>query len=212
MFLLGAGARDPGEQLRQTRRPGARSSRATSQQGAAMMQDAAAVAAMPGGLASAGLRAGRLPSCHSTSQPRGARRSAFSTTWSRGSAPARSPPRHGGSAWSTRRCWSTRGAPRRWRTRDRDGSRRCGAAGGQDDERRWLEPLRARAESGRSPAHDALEAFQRGGDRALVGRLRCARGDLGSTASMVTEPDRERPGIPARRSGIPAAQGAFRPV
>ncbi len=45
---------------------------------------------------------------------------------------------------------------------------------GQDDERRWLEPLRARAESGRSPAHEALEAFQRGGDQALMARLRCA--------------------------------------
>jgi len=48
----------------------------------------------------------------------------------------------------------------------------CGEKG--EDERHWLDPLLARVESGRSPADDALEAFQRGGDRALAGVLRCA--------------------------------------
>ena len=48
----------------------------------------------------------------------------------------------------------------------------CGEKG--DDERVWLEPLLARAESGRSPADDALEAFQKGGDRGLARHLRCA--------------------------------------
>ncbi|HYQ81997.1 MAG TPA: glutamate-cysteine ligase family protein [Anaeromyxobacteraceae bacterium] len=48
----------------------------------------------------------------------------------------------------------------------------CGETG--EDERIWLAPLRARAESGRSPADEALEAFRRGGDRALAAQLRCA--------------------------------------
>ncbi len=48
----------------------------------------------------------------------------------------------------------------------------CGQRG--EDERVWLEPLRARAESGRSPADDALEAWRRGGDAALLERLRVA--------------------------------------
>jgi glutamate--cysteine ligase len=48
----------------------------------------------------------------------------------------------------------------------------CGQRG--EDERVWLEPLRARAESGRSPADDALDAFARGGDAALVDVLRVA--------------------------------------
>ncbi len=48
----------------------------------------------------------------------------------------------------------------------------CGQRG--EDERVWLEPLRARAETGRSPADEALEAFRRGGDAALVERLRVA--------------------------------------
>jgi len=48
----------------------------------------------------------------------------------------------------------------------------CGQRG--EDERIWLAPLRARAESGRSPADDALEVFRRGGDRALAGHLRVA--------------------------------------
>jgi glutamate--cysteine ligase len=48
----------------------------------------------------------------------------------------------------------------------------CGLRG--EDERVWLEPLRARAESGRSPADDALEAWRRGGDAALVKHLRVA--------------------------------------
>jgi glutamate--cysteine ligase len=48
----------------------------------------------------------------------------------------------------------------------------CGEQG--EDERIWLGPLRERAESGRSPADDALEAFQRGGDRALAEALRVA--------------------------------------
>ncbi|MBI5066969.1 MAG: glutamate--cysteine ligase [Deltaproteobacteria bacterium] len=48
----------------------------------------------------------------------------------------------------------------------------CGEKG--EDERHWLDPLRERALSGRSPADEALEAFERGGDRALVAKLRCA--------------------------------------
>jgi glutamate--cysteine ligase len=48
----------------------------------------------------------------------------------------------------------------------------CGEKG--EDERIWLEPLRDRAESGRSPADEALEAFARGGDRALAAALRVA--------------------------------------
>ncbi len=48
----------------------------------------------------------------------------------------------------------------------------CGQRG--EDERVWLEPLRARAESGRTPADEALEAFRRGGDAALMERLRVA--------------------------------------
>jgi glutamate--cysteine ligase len=48
----------------------------------------------------------------------------------------------------------------------------CGEKG--EDERVWLEPLRERAASGRSPADDALEAFRRGGPRALAARLRVA--------------------------------------
>jgi glutamate--cysteine ligase len=48
----------------------------------------------------------------------------------------------------------------------------CGQRG--EDERVWLEPLRERAESGRSPADDALEAFRRGGDAALLAQLRVA--------------------------------------
>jgi glutamate--cysteine ligase len=40
------------------------------------------------------------------------------------------------------------------------------------DERIWLEPLSERAASGRSPADDALEAFRRGGGRALAEHLR----------------------------------------
>jgi glutamate--cysteine ligase len=48
----------------------------------------------------------------------------------------------------------------------------CGEKG--QDERVWLEPLRDRAASGRSPADDALEAFRRGGPRALAARLRVA--------------------------------------
>jgi len=48
----------------------------------------------------------------------------------------------------------------------------CGDAG--EDERKFLAPLRARVESGRAPADDALEAFRRGGDRALAAHLRCA--------------------------------------
>jgi glutamate--cysteine ligase len=47
----------------------------------------------------------------------------------------------------------------------------CGEKG--DDERIWLAPLEERAESGRSPADDALDAFARG-DRALAAQLRCA--------------------------------------
>jgi glutamate--cysteine ligase len=48
----------------------------------------------------------------------------------------------------------------------------CGEEGA--DERVWLEPLRARAASGRSPADEALEAFERGGPPALVAALRVA--------------------------------------
>jgi glutamate--cysteine ligase len=48
----------------------------------------------------------------------------------------------------------------------------CGEKG--QDERVWLEPLRARAASGRSPADEALEAFRRGGPRALAEHLRVA--------------------------------------
>jgi glutamate--cysteine ligase len=48
----------------------------------------------------------------------------------------------------------------------------CGEKG--QDERVWLEPLRERAASGRSPADDALEAFRRGGPRALAAQLRVA--------------------------------------
>jgi glutamate--cysteine ligase len=48
----------------------------------------------------------------------------------------------------------------------------CGDQG--EDERRFLAPLRARAESERTPAEEALEAFRRGGNRALAAHLRCA--------------------------------------
>ncbi len=48
----------------------------------------------------------------------------------------------------------------------------CGEQG--DDERRWLAPLAERVASGRSPADDALDAWLRGGDRALAARLRVA--------------------------------------
>src|SRR5512142_1879406 len=48
----------------------------------------------------------------------------------------------------------------------------CGQRG--EDERVWLEPLLERAESGRSPADDALDAFRRGGSAALVDQLRVA--------------------------------------
>jgi glutamate--cysteine ligase len=48
----------------------------------------------------------------------------------------------------------------------------CGQRG--EDERIWLPPLLERAESGRSPADDALAAFRRGGDAALVEALRVA--------------------------------------
>jgi glutamate--cysteine ligase len=48
----------------------------------------------------------------------------------------------------------------------------CGESG--EDERIWLAPLQERAVSGRSPADEALEAFRRGGGRALAARLRCA--------------------------------------
>ncbi|WP_242396158.1 glutamate--cysteine ligase [Anaeromyxobacter oryzisoli] len=48
----------------------------------------------------------------------------------------------------------------------------CGQRG--EDERSWLAPLQERAASGRSPADDALDAFRRGGDRALAARLRVA--------------------------------------
>ena len=48
----------------------------------------------------------------------------------------------------------------------------CGQRG--EDERIWLAPLQERAASGRSPADEALEAFRRGGGRALAAQLRCA--------------------------------------
>ncbi len=48
----------------------------------------------------------------------------------------------------------------------------CGQRG--EDERVWLEPLRDRAERERSPADDALDAFRRGGSRALAAHLRVA--------------------------------------
>jgi glutamate--cysteine ligase len=48
----------------------------------------------------------------------------------------------------------------------------CGESG--NDERLWVAPLAERAASGRSPADDALEVFERGGDRALAAFLRCA--------------------------------------
>ncbi len=48
----------------------------------------------------------------------------------------------------------------------------CGERG--DDERKYLAPLRARAESGRCPADEALDAFRAGGPRALAAHLRCA--------------------------------------
>jgi glutamate--cysteine ligase len=48
----------------------------------------------------------------------------------------------------------------------------CGNKG--EDERVWLEPLAARAETSRSPADEALEAFRRGGDAALLEQLRIA--------------------------------------
>jgi glutamate--cysteine ligase len=48
----------------------------------------------------------------------------------------------------------------------------CGEQG--EDERKFLAPLRVRAESGRSPAEEALEVFRRGGDLALAAHLRCA--------------------------------------
>jgi len=48
----------------------------------------------------------------------------------------------------------------------------CGERG--EDERKFLAPLRARAESGRCPADDALDAFRAGGPRALATFLRCA--------------------------------------
>jgi len=48
----------------------------------------------------------------------------------------------------------------------------CGEKG--QDERVWLDPLRERAASGRSPGDDALEAFRRGGPRALAAHLRIA--------------------------------------
>jgi len=48
----------------------------------------------------------------------------------------------------------------------------CGARG--EDERIWLAPLDALVAAGRTPADDALDAFRRGGDRALAAHLRCA--------------------------------------
>jgi glutamate--cysteine ligase len=48
----------------------------------------------------------------------------------------------------------------------------CGERG--DDERTWLQPLAERAESGRSPADDALEVLAARGPRALAEHLRCA--------------------------------------
>jgi glutamate--cysteine ligase len=53
------------------------------------------------------------------------------------------------------------------------GRQHCCGEGG-NDECLWLEPLRERAASGRSPADDALEVFAKGGDRALAAHLRCA--------------------------------------
>jgi glutamate--cysteine ligase len=48
----------------------------------------------------------------------------------------------------------------------------CGQKG--EDERKFLAPLRARAESGRTPADEALEAFRAGGPRTLAEQLRIA--------------------------------------
>jgi glutamate--cysteine ligase len=48
----------------------------------------------------------------------------------------------------------------------------CGEKG--DDERTWLAPLVARAESGRAPADDALDVLASRGPRALAEHLRCA--------------------------------------
>lgn len=48
----------------------------------------------------------------------------------------------------------------------------CGERG--EDERIWLEPLRAGAASRRSPADEALEVLRRGGGRALATFFRCA--------------------------------------
>ena len=48
----------------------------------------------------------------------------------------------------------------------------CGKRG--QDERVWLEPLSSRAETARSPADEALEAFRKGGDAALLEALRIA--------------------------------------
>jgi glutamate--cysteine ligase len=48
----------------------------------------------------------------------------------------------------------------------------CGKKG--QDERVWLEPIAARAETSRTPADEALEAFRRGGDDALREHLRIA--------------------------------------
>jgi glutamate--cysteine ligase len=48
----------------------------------------------------------------------------------------------------------------------------CGEKG--EDERKYLAPLRARVESGRTPADEALEVFRSRGDRALAEHLRCA--------------------------------------
>jgi len=48
----------------------------------------------------------------------------------------------------------------------------CGDRG--QDERVWLEPLRAGAAARRSPADEALEVLRRGGARALATFFRCA--------------------------------------
>ncbi len=48
----------------------------------------------------------------------------------------------------------------------------CGQSG--EDERVWLAPLHERAASGRCPADEGLDAFRRGGDRALANHVRCA--------------------------------------
>ena len=48
----------------------------------------------------------------------------------------------------------------------------CGEQG--QDERVWLEPLRDRARSGRSPSDDALDAYRRAGARGLSEHLRIA--------------------------------------